>query len=367
MSALDGMVVRRSTTAQQVADGLSERILAGAFPPGDRLRESAIAAELKVARNTVREAVRILELSGLVRYEVNRGAVVISPTPENVGALYTARERLETTAVSRIPTTEQLTGLGDAFDVLAQAAGSRDPRRIVKADMAFHTAIVAMLDSSRLEEFYAELTRELRFYLMVLSVEDREYENPAALLAEHEAILTAIRSGDPGRAAAEVRSHIEINARRLKEILAGRGRQIRPGGPGPAPVLRSVNPKMAVSLSRDVTSHPGRSHQVRPAVRTRSSGTASRAPAMPGPRGQRDRTGHSTARPPHGSLPPDHRTTAGTRPGSRCTRRGAAGPDGRYRADPFLAMGRPQRTIPIPAIGSVHPILARASSPQDAQ
>ena len=44
MSALDGMVVRRSTTAQQVADGLSERILAGAFPPGDRLRESAIAA-----------------------------------------------------------------------------------------------------------------------------------------------------------------------------------------------------------------------------------------------------------------------------------------------------------------------------------
>jgi DNA-binding FadR family transcriptional regulator len=58
---------------------------------------------------------------------------------------------------------------------------------------------------------------------MVLSVEDREYENPAALLAEHEAILTAIRSGDPGRAATAVRSHIEPNARRLKEILAQRG------------------------------------------------------------------------------------------------------------------------------------------------
>jgi DNA-binding GntR family transcriptional regulator len=91
--------------------------------------------------------------------------------------------------------------------------------------MAFHTAIVAMLDSSRLEEFYAELTRELRFYLMVLSVEDREYENPAALLTEHEAILAAIRSADPGRATAEVRSHIETNAQRLKEILAERGRR----------------------------------------------------------------------------------------------------------------------------------------------
>lgn len=223
MSALDGMVVRRTTTAQQVADGLSERILAGAFPPGDRLRESAIAAELKVARNTVREAVRILELSGLVRYEVNRGAVVIAPTAQNVDAVYTARERLETAAVSRAPTAECLTAIGDAFDALAQAAGSGDPRRIVETDMAFHTAIVAMLGSSRLDEFYAELTRELRFYLMVLSVEDREYENPAALLAEHEAILTAIRSGDPGRAVTEVRFHIETNARRLKEILAQRG------------------------------------------------------------------------------------------------------------------------------------------------
>jgi DNA-binding GntR family transcriptional regulator len=223
MSALDGMVVRRSTTAQQVADGLSERILAGAFPPGDRLRESAIAAELKVARNTVREAVRILELSGLVRYEVNRGAVVIAPTAQNVDAVYTARERLETAAVSRTPTAERLTAIGDAFDTLARAAGSGDPRRIVETDMAFHSAIVALLGSSRLDEFYAELTRELRFYLMVLSVEDREYENPAALLAEHEAILTAIRSGDRDRAAREVRSHIETNARRLKEILAQRG------------------------------------------------------------------------------------------------------------------------------------------------
>ena len=110
-----------------------------------------------MARNTVCEAVRMLELSGLVRYEVNRGAVVISPTPENVDALYTARERLETAAVSRTPTTEQLTAIGEAFDALAQAACSRDPRRIVKTDMAFHTAIVAMLASSRLDEFYAEL------------------------------------------------------------------------------------------------------------------------------------------------------------------------------------------------------------------
>ena len=91
---------------------------------------------------------------------MNRGAVVISPTPENVETLYTARERLETAAVSRVPNPEQLTAISEAFDALAEAAGSRDASRIVHQDLAFHSAIVALLDSSRLDEFYAELTQE---------------------------------------------------------------------------------------------------------------------------------------------------------------------------------------------------------------
>ncbi len=222
MSALDGMVVRRSTTAQQVADGLSARILAGAFAPGDRLRESAIAAELGVARNTVREAVRILELSGLVRYEVNRGAVVISPTPEKVEALYTARERLETAAVSRAPTRSS-----SPRSAKPSTSSSTRPTRTTPPDRR-HGPGVPPRDrgdaatASRLDEFYAELTRELRFYLMVLSVEDREFENPDDILAEHEVILDAIRSGDPATAVQEVRAHIETNAQRLKQILAER-------------------------------------------------------------------------------------------------------------------------------------------------
>mgnify|MGYP003292400838 CR=1 FL=1 len=117
---------------------------------------------------------------------------------------------------------ERKAGAGEAFDALVRAADSHDARRIVDKDLAFHTAIVALLDSTRLDEFYAELTRELRFYLMVLSVEDREFESPDVLLAEHEAILSAIRSGDPARAVREVRAHIETNAQRLKGILAGR-------------------------------------------------------------------------------------------------------------------------------------------------
>jgi DNA-binding GntR family transcriptional regulator len=218
MSALDGLEVRRTTTAQQLADGLSERIMAGAFGPGDRLRESAIAAELGVARNTIREAVRILELTGLVRYEVNRGAVVIAPTPENVEALYTARERLETAAAARTPRPEQLEAITTAFDELVEATRTGDLREIVDRDLAFHQTIVALLDSSRLDEFYAAMTKELRFYLTVLS----KSETPEQVVADHEAILSAIRAGDRDKAIAEIRAHVDVSVQRLKEMLAER-------------------------------------------------------------------------------------------------------------------------------------------------
>lgn len=212
----------RSTAAQQVAAGLASRIVAGAFAPGARLRESAIATELGVARNTVREAVRILELSGLVRHEVNRGAVVISPTPEKVEELYAARERLETAAVSRAVEAPELDALRKAYDDLVEAAATHDVLRIVDVDLAFHATIVSMLHSSRIDEFYADLLVELRFYLTVLSLEDREFEHPDDVLAEHRVILEAVESGDAAAAVEHVRAHIERNATRVIEILQGR-------------------------------------------------------------------------------------------------------------------------------------------------
>ncbi|KRF22322.1 hypothetical protein ASG91_18565 [Phycicoccus sp. Soil802] len=216
-------MIHRQTAAQQVANGLASRILSGAFAAGAPLRESAIAAELGVARNTVREAVRILELSGLVRHEVNRGAVVISPTPERVEALYAARERLETAAAARPASPDHIAKLRSAYQRLEQAASTHEPAQIVEVDLEFHSAIVGMLDSSRLDIFYTELMVELRFYLMVLSVEDREFERPQDLLVEHKDILDAIESGDSGKAVEAVRSHIVRNAARVAQIVAARG------------------------------------------------------------------------------------------------------------------------------------------------
>ncbi|WP_306319612.1 MULTISPECIES: GntR family transcriptional regulator [unclassified Streptomyces] len=223
MTALDGLVAQRTTTAQQIADGLSERILAGAFRPGERLRESAIAAELGIARNTVREAVRLLEHGGLIRFQANRGAVVISPTPRSVDELYTAREHLEAAALAAPLGASQLAAVEGAYEHLVAVTASLRRADIVAADLAFHGAIVAALGNARIDAFYAGLTRELRFYLMALSAHERENENPRKLLGEHEPLMAAIRAGDAERAQREARHHIASNCARVQEILAGCG------------------------------------------------------------------------------------------------------------------------------------------------
>ena len=109
-----------------------------------------------------------------------------------------------------------------ADNELVQAAGSHVGRQIVDSDLAFHSAMVAIMESTRLDASCAELNQELRFYLTVASVEDPEFKDPREILAEHEAILDAIRFGDPGPAVPRARFHIDANARRLREILLER-------------------------------------------------------------------------------------------------------------------------------------------------
>lgn len=223
MSLTDGLTVRRTTAAQHVADGLADRILHGAIPPGQRLRESAVAAELGISRPTVREAVRMLEQRGLVRVEASRGAVVIAPTDDELDALYGARAELEAAAVSSVRSDADLVEVHAALAALREAAATGEPGVIVERDLAFHAAVVGLLASRRIDAFFAQMAQELRFYLMVLSVSDREYENAEAVVTEHETIVAAIEQRDPAVAVAAVRHHIEINAARVKAILAERG------------------------------------------------------------------------------------------------------------------------------------------------
>src|SRR4051812_8782807 len=88
-----------ATLAQQVYDYLRQRILANDFPPNAALPEESLAAQLKVSRVPVREALRRLAADGLVTITPRQGAAVSSLSPKQFLDAYRLREALEVLAI----------------------------------------------------------------------------------------------------------------------------------------------------------------------------------------------------------------------------------------------------------------------------
>lgn len=238
MISAAGIHIRRVSTAQQVADALADLIMSGGLPSGAPIRESVMAPALGVSRNTVREAVRILELGGLVRHQTHRGAVVIAPSPGELVELYRARMHLEIAAVQQPYSSADLQPVRDAYTAFETAAHRGEPDQTVQADLAFHAAIVDLLQSDRISAFYRQLTTELRYFVVVLSAAEGDYAQPERLLDDHRPILDALQAHDTARAVDAVRRHVEGNAARLQQLLDQRAAHSRTTDTPPAPDAR---------------------------------------------------------------------------------------------------------------------------------
>ena len=101
-------------------------IVEGRLRPGERLVEQRLAEELDLSRTPIREALRMLQSEGLVRFEPNRGARVRSLTMADIDDLYELRGRLEAMAAELAAvraTPDQLDRLTAAEADFAAAAG----------------------------------------------------------------------------------------------------------------------------------------------------------------------------------------------------------------------------------------------------
>ncbi|WP_422745744.1 GntR family transcriptional regulator [Mycobacterium sp. WMMD1722] len=222
MSVADRIRIVGRSSAQQIADGLMDMILEGELKPGERIRESVVADSLGISRNTVREAVRLLQGTGLVRYTFNRGLVVWDPSDDEVLDIYRARLHLETAAATALGPDTDLLPLVSAMEKFKQALATEDPRTIVESDLAIHRAIVGMMNSPRLDKFYDELLADLRYFLLVLNLDHHEYESGSGLLAEHQRIVGAFASRDPELARDTIAEIITENRDEVRKILAAR-------------------------------------------------------------------------------------------------------------------------------------------------
>ncbi len=193
---------------------LRAAIVENRYPPGHRLVEQQLAAELGLSRTPVREALRRLEAEGLVVSERNRGAMVRPLSSTEVLDLYGLRIKLESYAVElgteRAGETElgALVDVADAFGAAVRAGDATTTegvRRIHEANRVVHDAILAAARHPRLTAMLARTVDIPLVFQAFRSFGPAELERSDAF---HHLIVEAMCRRDAPRAAALMAEHI---------------------------------------------------------------------------------------------------------------------------------------------------------------
>jgi len=212
-----GVAIQRQSTTEQAAAAVREAILSGRIPLGTPLREAALAAELGVSRNTIREAGRVLGSEGLVRHQMNRGIVVADITGRDVSDIYAARAAVEMAGVEaltshRDPAVYQR--LADLVDQIEHAFSRGDVAAVLDGDRLFHATLVVATGSPRLCRFHAQLQQEQR---LALSLAERSSRELGRTADDHRQLLDALR-GTHARARAQLAAHLQAGATELQQL-----------------------------------------------------------------------------------------------------------------------------------------------------
>lgn len=200
---------------------LREAILRGKLQPGERLMEIALANQLGVSRTPVREAIRMLELEGLVVMIPRRGAAVAGISPRNLRNVLEVRKALEEFCVDLAcirMTENQFTRLKIASEAFERALATDDVTAIAQTDEAFHDVIFEATDNEKLILLLNQL-REQMYRYRVEHIKSKEMR--ATLLAEHQAIVAALEKRDQKEARRLIGHHIDKQVDVVTESIKG--------------------------------------------------------------------------------------------------------------------------------------------------
>lgn len=210
-------LIRRS---EQMSDLIEERIVTGLYPPGMRLDETELAADLGVSRTPIREALIQLSSAGLVEIRPRRGAIVADIGPQQLCEMFEVMAELEAMcgrlAARRITEAEQQ-ALTVAHEACSAARDANDADNYYRLNEQFHHLIYAASHNVFLEEQTVALHRRLRPYRRLqLRVRDRM----STSFAEHAGILEAILAEQGELSAERLRAHVVVQGQRFADLVA---------------------------------------------------------------------------------------------------------------------------------------------------
>jgi phosphonate utilization transcriptional regulator len=216
-SALE--LLRSKSLPALVQEEILNLILQGRLNAGDKLNEVEIATRLGVSRGPVREAFRALEEAGMVRLAKNRGVFVRELSAGEAEEIYAVRAGLDELAgrllAPRI-TDKQIAELRALVATMEASSAARDLDSYFPLNLRFHDRVVEMTGNAKLAAIYRRLMNELHLQRRQgLARGGIRVSN-----AEHAAIVEALATRDPERAAAAMREHVMAGHQRWQQSVA---------------------------------------------------------------------------------------------------------------------------------------------------
>ena len=191
-----------------VFNTLRKEILTGKLKPGERLMEIHLANKLGVSRTPIREAIRKLELEGLVIMIPRRGAEVAKISWKSLKDVMEVRQALDVLAIELAcdrMTQEEMDKLRQANEDFKIATESTDTRKIAEADVAFHNIIVVSTRNDRLIQLVNNLAEQMYRYRFEYL---KDYSQHQMLVKEHQEMYHCILNKDKETAAGIASKHI---------------------------------------------------------------------------------------------------------------------------------------------------------------
>lgn len=188
---------------------LRQAILRGELKPGERLMEIHLANRLGVSRTPIREAIRKLELEGLVVMVPRRGAQVACITEKSLKDVLEVRRALDALSIElacdRITGDEKIE-LKNARDSFIAATKTKDATVIATADVKFHDIIIAAAGNDKLSGLINNLAEQMYRYRFEYIKDETQHDK---IIAEHNEIYESIIAHDKQKAAQAVKTHID--------------------------------------------------------------------------------------------------------------------------------------------------------------
>lgn len=192
-----------------VFNTLRQAILKGELEPGERLMEIQLAERLGVSRTPIREAIRKLELEGLVLMIPRKGAEVAKISEKSLRDVLEVRRSLDELAIElacQRMNEEQMQELELAQQEFCKAVETKDAMTIAETDERYHDIIYQGTGNARLMQILNNLREQIyRYRLEYIKDEDKRQ----ILIVEHEQILKAIKSRHVAEAKIAIREHID--------------------------------------------------------------------------------------------------------------------------------------------------------------